>query len=85
MGEVAEEGDEGSRSPEGSCPKPISAETMGPLLDFYSDTAEAHASLMIACLFGLFGLLALVQNTPTYGLYGVLKIWSSGIYIVKKN
>ena len=55
---------------------------MGPLLDFYSDRAEAHASLMVACLFGLFGLLAVVQILPVSGWWTrTLKIWSSMIYV----
>jgi len=32
------------------------------LLDFYSDRAVAHASFLVACVFGLFTILALVQN-----------------------
>jgi len=32
------------------------------LLDFHSDRAEAHASFLIACVFGIFALLAVVQN-----------------------
>lgn len=32
------------------------------LLDFYSDRAEAQASFLVACIFGIFTLLAIVQS-----------------------
>lgn len=33
------------------------------LLDFHSDRAEAQASFLVACIFGSFALLTIVQNT----------------------
>jgi hypothetical protein len=38
------------------------AEALAGVLDFYSDRAEAHANFLVACIFGLFTLLAIVQN-----------------------
>lgn len=55
------------------------------LLDFYSDRAVAHASFLIACIFGLFTILSLVDTIfwwvsllllfMTY--YG---LWAFGLY-----
>jgi len=58
------------------------------LLDFYSDRATAHASLSVAVIFGIFGLLGIhrlkfefsVANISFVIVYGVL--WLAAIYLV---
>jgi len=54
------------------------------LLDFYSDRAVSHATLLVACVFGLFTVLTLLKGTSvtikivytfTYWL-----LWASGLY-----
>ena len=44
------------------------ADALAGLLDFYSDRAEAHASFLLACFFGAFTLLAIVQSVEDISL-----------------
>ncbi len=44
------------------------------LLDFYSDRAVAHASFLLACVFGLFTLLAIVQGVNNLGMNDLVLI-----------
>ena len=37
-------------------------DALSPLLDFYSDRAVAHASFLVACIFGLVSLLSLLKG-----------------------
>jgi hypothetical protein len=49
-------------------------------LDFYSDRATAHASLFVASLFGIFTLLAIVQNLSGFGVWASIIIYFALIY-----
>lgn len=59
-------------------------EALSALLDFYSDRAVAHASFVVACVFGLFTVLSLLRGVDLFlkvaysFIYWVL--WSAGIY-----
>lgn len=58
------------------------------LLEFYSDRAIAHASFLVACIFGLFTILSVMNNV--FGKFSLLVwillaitywvLWSFGLY-----
>lgn len=52
------------------------------LLDFCSDRAEAHASFLVACVFGLFALLAIAQNGKDAVFALILVIPNVGLVLV---
>jgi len=59
-------------------------QALSALLDFHSDRAVAHASFLVACVFGLFTVLSLIKGNAlaldiVYSVaYWVL--WSGGLY-----
>ena len=63
-------------------------EIVSALLDFNSDRAEAHAAFLVACVFGLFALLSVLEDSPKGSpnivAYSVayLILWSGGIWEV---
>jgi len=45
------------------------------MVDFYSDRAEAHATLFLAFLFGLFTILTIAGNENTYKWIWTIPYW----------
>lgn len=50
------------------------------LLDFYSDRATAHASLFVACVFGLFTILAILEKNIIILSLAYWFLFGSGLY-----
>lgn len=54
------------------------------LLDFHSDRATAHASFLVACVFGLFAILSLIgaPNQAPHPIYSIAYwlLWLGGLY-----
>lgn len=57
---------------------------VGPLLDFYSDRAVAHASFLVASIFGLFTLLTIIQQLDVHLMLLSVPLfwWSVPIFFV---
>lgn len=59
-------------------------EALSSLLDFYSDRAVAHASFLVACVFGLFTILSLLGGKELHlkFVYSIAywMLWLGGFY-----
>lgn len=62
---------------------------LAPLLDFYSDRAEAQASFVVASIFGTFGLLAVVPHISSLileilSIIPYITFWLLGYHCLKR-
>jgi len=50
-------------------------EALSALLDFHSDRATAHAGFLVACIFGLFTILSLIQGGVVIKFFYSIAYW----------